>query len=179
MPTNFPNSDDVFSVPSTPVSVPLGQAGDSTRKHSQSHGDIGDAIEAMQAEATLLVHSHDGVTFRHGSKLSQANTHQSVDTDSGTGSLHHTIGSGANQYAAGDHTHAAVVTYPVGAFFFAVVPRTRPRSVLSALGQQWARGSCVPPVVVWDSLLVLLAARTRIRTRLTPLQIQSPVISMT
>lgn len=121
MPTNFPASDDVFSVPSTPASVPLGNPGDSTRKHSQSHGDLGDAIEAMQGEATLLVHSHDGVTFRHGSKLSQANTHESPDTDSGPTSIHHTIGVTANTYAAGNHTHAAVTTYPVGAFFFAVV----------------------------------------------------------
>jgi len=141
MPTNFPTSDDVFDVPATPALIPLGSAGSSTRKHSQSHGDIGDAIEAMQAEATLLVHSHDGATFRHGSKLSQANTHESVDTDTGTGSLHHTIGSGANQYAAGDHTHAAVATYPVGAFFFAVVA-TNPASLgvvgtWTAVGQRF------------------------------------------
>jgi hypothetical protein len=59
----------------------------------------------MQAEATLLVHSHDGSTARHGSKLLQANTHQTPDTDTGTGSLHHTLGTGANQSAAGNHTH--------------------------------------------------------------------------
>lgn len=121
MPSTFPTTNDVFDVPSTPVSTPLGSAGDSDRKHSKSHEDLGDALENMQAEQTVLAHSHDGVTFRHGSKLAQANTHESVDTDSGPTSIHHTIGSGANQYASGTHTHASVTTYPVGAFFFAVV----------------------------------------------------------
>lgn len=40
-------------------------------------------------------------------KFSQANTHESPDTDSATTALHHTIGAGANQAAAGNHGHAA------------------------------------------------------------------------
>jgi hypothetical protein len=43
-------------------------------------------------------------------KLTQANTHESADTDSATTSLHHTLGSGANQAAAGNHTHAGYQT---------------------------------------------------------------------
>lgn len=39
--------------------------------------------------------------------LAQASTHASPDTDVSTSSLHHTIGTGANQAAAGNHTHAA------------------------------------------------------------------------
>lgn len=121
MPSNFPASDDVFDVPSDPANTPLGSAGDGTRIHgSEHHRDIGDAVEAMQAQQTLLAHSHDGATFRHGSKLVQANTHQSADTDSGAASLHHTIGSGANQGAAGDHTHDIVAAYPIGAYFFSI-----------------------------------------------------------
>lgn len=50
-------------------------------------------------------HDHDGSPTQ---KLAQANTHQSPDTDSGTSSLHHTIGTGANQAAAGNHTHGGV-----------------------------------------------------------------------
>lgn len=121
MPTNFPASNDTFNVPSTPVITPLGETGDSTRTHSENHRDLGDALMAMQVEATYKAHTHDGATFRHGNKLAQANTHESPDTDASTSSLHHTIGSGANQYASGTHTHAAVVTYPIGAFFFAWV----------------------------------------------------------
>lgn len=37
--------------------------------------------------------------------LSQANSHASADTDNAPTSLHHTLGSGANQAAAGNHTH--------------------------------------------------------------------------
>lgn len=122
MPTNFPTSNDVFNVPSVPASTPLGSTGDATRTHSQHHSDLGDALDAMQIQQTLLAHSHDGTTTRHGVKLLQANTHQSADTDVGPTSIHHTIGAGANQYASGTHTHPAVATYPVGAFFFATVP---------------------------------------------------------
>src|SRR5689334_15978717 len=121
MPTNFPGSNDVFNVSTTPTTTNLGNKADSDRTHTQNHRDLGDALVAMQAEATLKVHTHDGSTFRHGNKLAQANTHQSPDTDAGTGSLHHTIGAGANQYASGTHTHPPVATYPLGAFFFAWV----------------------------------------------------------
>lgn len=51
----------------------------------------------------FIVHNHDGVIDT--AKLAQANTHQSPDTDSGPTSLHHTIGAGANQAAAGNHAH--------------------------------------------------------------------------
>lgn len=106
MPTSFPGADDVFTEPDAPASTPLDSTGTGTRDHHEHHRDAGDALMAMQAEATLLVHSHDGSTPRHGSKLAQANTHQSADTDSGLTSLHHTLGTGANQMAAGNHTHA-------------------------------------------------------------------------
>lgn len=48
-------------------------------------------------------HTHAGSA--NGPKLAQANTHESPDTDTGAASLHHTIGSGANQAAAGNHSH--------------------------------------------------------------------------
>lgn len=49
-------------------------------------------------------HDHSGATG-HGPVLAQANTHGSPDTDSSPTALHHTIGSGANQAAAGNHQH--------------------------------------------------------------------------
>lgn len=60
--------------------------------------------------------SHDHAS----NKLTQANTHESADTDSGTIALHHTLGTGANQACAGNdsrlsdartpttHTHTGV-----------------------------------------------------------------------
>lgn len=51
-----------------------------------------------------LAHGHSGTV--DGSKLAQANTHESADTDAAAGSLHHTIGVGATNAAAGNHTHA-------------------------------------------------------------------------
>lgn len=40
--------------------------------------------------------------------LTQARSHDSVDTDTSVSSIHHTIGNGANQAAAGNHNHDAV-----------------------------------------------------------------------
>jgi len=47
-------------------------------------------------------HTHASTGLQAG-QLAQANTHQSPDTDSAAGSLHHTVGTGANQAAAGNH----------------------------------------------------------------------------
>ncbi|HEY6019035.1 MAG TPA: hypothetical protein VIY48_03820 [Candidatus Paceibacterota bacterium] len=132
MSTLFPGANDSFSEPSAPASTPLNNAGGSGRDHDVSHRDLGDAIMAMQAEATLLVHTHDGATARHGSKLTQANTHQSVDTDSGATAIHHTIGTGANQGAAGNHTHTVGNVWPVGSVFITEVagnPASAPHSL--------------------------------------------------
>lgn len=52
----------------------------------------------------FIGHTHDNGTT---AKITQANSHQTPDTDSGTSSLHHTIGGGANQAAAGNHTHTS------------------------------------------------------------------------
>lgn len=113
---NFPASDDVFTEPSAPASTALASAGDSSRTATVNHADLGSAVVALQVEATLLTHTHDGTT-RNGPKLAQANTHQSPDTDSSTTALHHTIGTGANQGAAGNHTHGAPDVWPVGSVF--------------------------------------------------------------
>lgn len=121
--TNFPGSNDSFGVPSAPASTALNSAGDSARNMVNNHGDMGAAIMAMQAEATYLTHAHDG-TARNGSKLVQANTHQSPDTDTATTALHHTIGTGANQGAAGNHTHTVTNVWPVGSVFIAAVSST-------------------------------------------------------
>lgn len=62
-----------------------------------------DILDALFDQTTG--HDHDG-TDGGGPLLTQAHTHQSADTDSGTSALHHTIGTSATQAAAGNHTHA-------------------------------------------------------------------------
>lgn len=131
MATVFPGSNDSFSEPSTPSSTALQDDGGSGRDMWESHRDLGDAIMAMQTEATYLVHPHDGTT-RNGPKLAQANTHQSADTDTGATAIHHTIGTSANQGAAGNHTHTAANVWPVGAVFITEVagnPGSAPHSL--------------------------------------------------
>lgn len=104
MPTAYPGANDVFAAPTSPATTTLSSAGDSTRNHSQSHQDLGDAIVALQKNAAPIAHDHSNTESRPTAKLKQANTHQSVDTDT-AGAIHHTIGSGANQSAAGNHSH--------------------------------------------------------------------------
>lgn len=105
MPTSYPTSNDTFKAPDNPNAVVTASAGDSTRNHAQSHQDMGDAIMALEANSTLLPHDHSGTGSRPTEQLNQANTHQNSDTDSGPTALHHTIGSSANQAAAGNHIH--------------------------------------------------------------------------
>lgn len=131
MPTSFPGSDDSFTEPAAPSSTPLDDDGGSGRIMVDNHEDLGDAIMAMQAQATLLTHTHSG-SGRNGSKLTQARTHETPDTDSGSSSLHHTIGTGANQGAAGNHTHSVTTVWPVGAVFITEVagnPASAPHSL--------------------------------------------------
>jgi hypothetical protein len=70
--------------------------------------EIRDAFDTIDAlfDGTTGNHDHSGVDG-HGPKLTQARTHESPDTDAGPTSLHHTLGTGANQAAAGNHAHAA------------------------------------------------------------------------
>lgn len=63
----------------------------------------------MDAQISAVrTHTHDGT---QGVKLVQANSHQSPDTDTAAGSLHHTIGSSATQAAAGNHTHTQATSH--------------------------------------------------------------------
>lgn len=61
------------------------------------------ATAASMVGAPALAHAHTGTT--DSPKLSQANTHESADTDAAPTSLHHTTGTGANQAATGNHGH--------------------------------------------------------------------------
>lgn len=51
MPSSYPNAVDSFTVPSAPTSTPLASGGDSSRNHTESHRDLGDAIIATQTHA--------------------------------------------------------------------------------------------------------------------------------
>ena len=54
---------------------------------------------ADTAQGLITSHDHSGTT--NGPKLTQANSHESPDTDNAAGSLHHTVGTGANNAASG------------------------------------------------------------------------------
>ena len=89
-----------------PLPHQLSSAGTSRRNHTESHDDLGKAVEALETYAAQFTHDHSGngnpfPTF----KLQQQNTHQNSDTDLSSLSMHHTLGSGATQAAAGNHIH--------------------------------------------------------------------------
>lgn len=118
MPTNYPYGNnpalgarpgyDDFQVTSDPSNTPLSQAGQNgNRTHVQSHTDMGDAIEALEENASLKTHDHSGDSGdrARGARLAQANTHQNADTDASATAIHHTLGTGANQAAPGNHVH--------------------------------------------------------------------------
>lgn len=117
MATNYPGGVDDFGVPSLPEETPLSSGGDSSRAHTQLHLDEGDAIEALQANAALKGHDHSGdaADIHKGPKLTQANTHQSADTDNGNSSLHHTLGTGPHQAMPGNRVfdYSELVNVPL------------------------------------------------------------------
>lgn len=127
MATLYPGGNDTFTEPSLPEETPLSSAGSSNpaRNHVESHRDLGDAVEAIQANASIKTHNHDGTDSRTGGpKLAQANTHQSADTDSAPTAIHHTLGTGANQAAPGNHNHDYNTL--IGAPFKICTSSTRP-----------------------------------------------------
>ena len=81
-----------------------------THDHDTDYSDISHT-HAHSALTGIGTGDHHAENHSHGGsptqKLVQANTHESPDTDSGTSSLHHTIGTGANQAAAGNHNHSS------------------------------------------------------------------------
>lgn len=111
-PSNFPKQNDRFSVPTDPGSVPLGQRGDASRNHTESHRDLGDSIVALQENVAVLNHDHSGTGARPTPKLKQVNTHEEADTDKNASSIHHTLGTGSGQAMPGNAYHFP----PVGHF---------------------------------------------------------------
>lgn len=108
MGTAYPGGVDDFRTPSLPEETPLAQAGPgNTRNLTQSIQDQGDAIEALETHAAQRQHDHSGDAndTTKGAKLAEANTHQNSDVDVAPGSKHHTLGTGANQAAPGNHNH--------------------------------------------------------------------------
>lgn len=106
MAVNYPASVDTFPVPALPEATSLSSAGSTNpgRAHTDHHRDLGLGLTAVMSGAAVKGHVHmggaDGTPV-----LAQAATHGSVDTDSLATSLHHTLGTGATQAAAGNHTH--------------------------------------------------------------------------
>lgn len=93
----------------SPGDIGAAVAGAAPTAHAGGHASgQADAVSPSSIGAPDLAHAHTGTT--DGAKLAQANTHESADTDSATSSLHHTIGTGANNAAAGNHGHATMVT---------------------------------------------------------------------
>lgn len=102
---SYPASVDAFPVPTLPETTSLSSAGTSTRAHTDHHRDLGSGLSAVMANAALKAHDHTGDgTTAHGVKLRQANTHESPDTDT-VSAIHHTLGKGQYQAAAGNHGH--------------------------------------------------------------------------
>lgn len=135
MPTNYPDGVDEFIEPTQPENIPLSQAGSGNYNHVESHTNMGDAIEALQAYAALRSHDHSGTGSDRtkGAKLKQANTHQDADTNTGVNAIHHTLGTGPFQAAPGNHTHDYDGGTILNAPYIRCTSTTRPASPTSGL----------------------------------------------
>lgn len=70
------------------------------------HGVAGSVVGTSDSQ-TLTNKTLSGASNSF-SNIAQSASHASPDTDASTSALHHTIGSGANQSAAGNHTHTDI-----------------------------------------------------------------------
>lgn len=86
----------------------IGAASGADMVHTHASAAEGGTLDWDNAWADAV---HDHSASAEGGKLTQANTHESPDTDAATTSLHHTIGTGATQAAAGNHVHTEIVCY--------------------------------------------------------------------
>jgi hypothetical protein len=117
---NYPNGVDTFNEPSLPEYTSLSSAGTGTRAHVEHHHDLGQAVVALQNNAAKKGHNHSGDIndTSEGARLDWSNTHESdapastlaaarayADTDTSSLSIHHTLGTEANQAAPGNHNH--------------------------------------------------------------------------
>lgn len=113
-------------------------AGKAASVHTHAQSDVTNLTTDLAAKAPTASPTFTGtvttplttagiVTTSSGGVLSsvaavtQAESHSSADTDGGTSSIHHTIGTSATQAAAGNHTHS-----------YASVGATTPSSVSSS-----------------------------------------------
>jgi hypothetical protein len=71
------------------------------------------AADACAGNDSRLSDARTPVNHDHsGNKLAQANTHESADTDAAPTSLHHTLGTGANQACAGNDSRLSDTRTP-------------------------------------------------------------------
>ncbi|AEQ21020.1 structural protein [Rhodococcus phage E3] len=125
MPSLYPGANDTFNVPTNSSGTPLSSPGDSSRNHTESHRDHGDAIVKLQENAAVKGHDHSGEGPRPTPKLKQANTHENADTDT-VGGIHHTLGPGSTQAAPGNHKHNYNSGDIIGAPYLICTSTTRP-----------------------------------------------------
>lgn len=91
---------DTHAADADPHGVYLRKAGGTMTGPINLPGSAAAALEAVpkqQLDAEIAGHTH-----------TQTESHGSADTDSGPTALHHTLGAGANQAAAGNHNHSGV-----------------------------------------------------------------------
>lgn len=99
------NHDETYEPIITTLPVSKGGTGVS----SYTAGSFLSALDAntlQQRTPSQVLADIGGATSSHSH--TQAQSHNSPDTDSSTSAIHHTLGTGANQAATGNHTHAGV-----------------------------------------------------------------------
>ena len=137
--TNYPGGlDDGFAVPTLPENTSLSSGGTARRNHTQHHDDLGAAVMALERNAAQITHDHSGsaTDTKRGPKLTQANTHEMVDTDPDITAIHHTLGQGQFQAAAGNHVHDYNSSTIINKPFFLCTSTSRPSNPV--LGQMVA-----------------------------------------
>lgn len=100
------------------VSTHAGEADPHTGYQKESEKNAANGYAGLDAGTKIAIGQlptgTTGTTVSLGDHThTQAQSHGTSDTDSSTTALHHTLGTGANQAAAGNHTHTITKTFAI------------------------------------------------------------------
>lgn len=98
-------SGDASGTGTTAISLTLANSGVA----AGTYNDVATQVRPFTVDAKGRL---TGIGTAVNIALNQSASHGSPDTDTATSALHHTLGSGANQAAAGNHTHSKVASVP-------------------------------------------------------------------
>jgi hypothetical protein len=113
--TSIANFNNILDITDSNVQLALDKLDNHTHSslYQPLDSTLSDLANLSNSDGYVLISGNNSfglskITDGYVSSLSQNKTHDNVDTDLSVSSIHHTLGTGATEAAAGDHLHSSV-----------------------------------------------------------------------